>query len=248
MDGFVNLMAYGLKRRIKDFFIIVYSVVFPLLLIVLLGYLTTNFFKGDNRVTSNDYYTLVMLPFYLLTSTITVAYVAKDESLRKTAYRFIIAPIDKGAIVLSKILSCTIVIWLCAIFNLTVTRFLLGVKLGQSTFIILLMFLAETFASAAFGIFLGICINSFSAIKGILNIPLNIFALLGGVFFPVGSLGVTFDRMSYVSPCKWINRGLMAAVYDNNFNILIYTIVVCTAIGILFSVLSVISFKKEAFL
>jgi len=248
MNGFIKLMAYGLQRRMKDFFIIIYSIVFPLLEILLLGYLATNFFKGDSSITSNHYYTLVLIPFYLLTSIITVAYVAKDESLRKTAYRFIIAPIDNGAIVLSKVLSCTIVIWLCGAVNLLIVRVLLGVNFGSSTPIILLMFFTETFMASAIGIYLGICIKNFGTIQGILNIPLNIFGLLGGTFFPAGSLGDTFEKISYISPFTWINKGLIAAVYDNDITILIYSIVVTLVIAIVFSVLSVISFKKEAFL
>ena len=248
MDGFINLMAYGLNRRIKDFFVIVYCIASPLILIFLLGYLATNYFKGDGAITSNHYYTLVLLPFYLLTSIITVAYVAKDESLRKTAYRFIVAPIAPAAIVISKIFSCTIVIWLCSVLNLIITRLLLGVNFGNSTPIILVLFFVETFMASAIGIYLGICINNFETIKGILNIPLSIFGLLGGTFFPVGSLGPTFEKVTYVSPFSWINKGLIAAVYDNNSKILIYSIIVSFVIGIIFSILSVKLFKKEAFL
>lgn len=248
MNGFVNLMSYGLKRRAKDFFVIIYSVFFPLLMILLLGYLATNFFKGDSAITSNHYYTLVITPFYLLTSIITVAYVAKDESLRKTAYRFIIAPIDNAAIVISKILSCTIVIWLCSLVILLVTRIVLGVNFGVSTSIIMLMFFTETLMASAIGIYLGICIKSFGAIKGIINIPLSIFGLLGGSFFPVGSLGNNFEKITYISPFTWINRGLITAVYDNNYKLLIYSIIITLAIAMVFSILSVFTFKKEAFL
>lgn len=248
MNGFMNLMVYGLQRRIKDFFIITYCVVSPLVLILLLGYLATNFFKGDSSITSNHYYTLVVLPFYLLTSIITVAYVAKDESFRKIAYRFIIAPVDNSAIVLSKILSCTIVIWFFSSLNLLIVRVVLGVNFGSCTPIILLMFFTETLMASAIGIYLGICIKNFETIKGVLNIPLSVFGLLGGSFFPVGSLGDNFEKATYISPFTWINKGLIAAVYDNNIKILIYLIIITLVIAILFSVLSVISFKKEAFL
>lgn len=248
MNGFVNLMAYGLQRRIKDFFIITYNVVFPLLLIILLGYLATNFFKGDSSITSNHYYTLVLIPFYLLTSIITVAYVAKDENFHKISYRFIIAPIDNSAIVLSKIFSCTLVIWGCSIINLLVARVLLGVNFGKSTPLILLLFLTETLMSSAIGIYLGICIRNFDTIKGILNIPLSLFGLLGGSFFPVGSLGNNFEKITYISPFTWINKGLMTAIYDNNCTILFFSIAITIILALAFSVLSVITFKKEAFL
>lgn len=248
MTGFIKLMDYGLKRRMKDFFIIIYSIVFPLLQILLLGYLATNFFKGDGSITSNHYYTLVIIPFYLMTSMITVAYVAKDESLRKTSYRFIIAPIDGGAIVLSKIFSCAIVIWICSLINLLITRLVLRVTFGESALMIILMFFTVTLMASAMGIYFGLCIKSFETIKGILNIPLSIFGLLGGTFFPVGSLGNNFEKFTLISPFTWINKGVFAATYDNDYKILIYTIVATLVISVIFSILSIISFKKEAFL
>lgn len=248
MNGFANLMIYGLKRRMKDFFVIVYSVVSPLIMIFLLGYLATNFFKGDSAITSNHYYTLLIIPFYLLTSIITVAYVAKDESLRKTSYRFIIAPIDNSAIVVSKILSCTIVIWFCGIINLLVARILLGVYFGNNTAIIALLLFTETLMASAIGIYLGICVKNFSTIKGVTNIPLSIFGLLGGSFFPVGALGDKFEKVANISPLTWINRGLITAVYDNDYKIITYSIILTLLVAIIFSILSIISFKKEAFL
>jgi ABC-2 type transport system permease protein len=65
MRGFLTLLSFGLKRRIKDFFIITYSVAYPLILILLLGYIAVNFYKGDSSLTSYHYYTYVMLPFFI---------------------------------------------------------------------------------------------------------------------------------------------------------------------------------------
>ncbi|MDP4088948.1 MAG: ABC transporter permease [Bacillota bacterium] len=248
MNGFANLLAFGLRRRIKDFFIITYSIGYPLVMILLLGYISTNFFKGDSSVTSFQYYTLVLIPFTIFCSIITMAYVAKDESLYKTAYRFIIAPVSSKSIVLSKIISCTVVVWLCNMLLLIITKLLLGTHLGISAGAILFLLLAESLMASAVGIYLGLAFRNFKTLKGILNIPINIFALLGGVFFPVGALGPTFEKVSYISPLTWINRGIIAAIYDNNSTILQYATVITLIIGIVFTVLAVTAFKKEAFM
>lgn len=248
MKGFLTLLCYGLNRRSKDFFIIIYNIVFPLILILLLGYISTNFFKGDSSVTSNHYYTLVLLPYFIFCSIITMVYVAKDEKLYKTSYRFIIAPISNSALVLSKIVSCTIMVWICNLIVIVATRVLLGVNLGNSLPSLLLLFLTEAFMASAIGIFMGLSFKKFDTVQGILNIPINIFAILGGVFFPVGSLGDTFEKVSYISPLTWINKGVIAAVYDKSNTILLYSISLTLVLGLLFAVLSVTSFKKEAFL
>lgn len=248
MDGFIILLKYSLNRRIKDFFIIIYNIAFPIILILLLGYIAGNFFKGDSSVTANDYYTLVLMPYFIFCSIITMIYVAKDESLCKTAYRFIAAPVSKAAIVLSKIISCTAVVWLCNLLVIIFARFFLGVKLGDSLSMLLVLFLAEAFMASAAGIFIGLAATKFQSVQGIINIPINIFAILGGAFFPTGSLGSTFEKVSCISPLMWINRGIIAAVYDKNTEILTYSIILSAVLGVLFSILALFSFKKEAFL
>ncbi|GAA0710052.1 ABC transporter permease [Paraclostridium ghonii] len=248
MSGFLTLLSFGLKRRAKDFFILSYSIIYPLALIFMLGYIASNFFKGDNSVTSYDYYTFVLIPFFIFQNLIIMVYVAKDENLYKTSYRFIAAPIGNKAIVLSKIISCTIVMWLCTASVTIVTRLLLGVNMGKSLTMILLMFLTEIFMVSSIGIYIGIAFRNFDTIKGVLNVPINLFALLGGVFFPVGALGETFEKVSYISPLTWINKGIISIVYDNNSAILTYSIFVTLGLGIIFCILAVTSFKKEAFL
>lgn len=248
MRGFKALLTFGICRRIKDFFIIAYNIIYPLVLILLLGYISTNFFKGDDSITSNHYYTIVLIPYFVFSSIITMAYIAKDESLYKTAYRFIIAPIDKGAIVLAKIISCTLVIFLCTMVVMLVTRILLGVSFGSSLPLILVLFFVEALMVSAAGVYIGSSFKNFKVVQGILNIPIIIFALLGGVFFPVGALGETFEKVSYISPLTWINRGIISSVYDNNQSILLISIVITLILGILFSILSVVSFNKEGFL
>jgi ABC-2 type transport system permease protein len=177
-----------------------------------------------------------------------MAYVAKDESLYKTSYRFIAAPIGSKAIILSKIFSCTVVVWLCNLLVIIITRFLLGVSFGTSLPMVLLLFFTETLMASAIGIYLGTAFRKFERIKGILNIPLNVFALLGGTFFPVGALGGVFEKLSYISPLTWTNKGIIAAVYDNNTGMLMYSIILTLVLAIVFSIMAVSSFKKEAFL
>lgn len=248
MKGFNILLSYGFKRRIKDSFVIIFNVVYPIVLIMLLAYLATNYFKGDSSVTSSYYYVIVLIPFFIFTNMITAAYAAKDENINKTSYRFLIAPIDNAAIVLSKIISITVVSWGCNIVLLVIVRLLLKVNLGSSAMMILLLFLVENFMAAAIGIFLGVTIKNFNTIQGVLNIPIAVFGILGGSFFPVGSMGSTFEKVSYISPFTWFNRGIISSVYDKDQTILLYSIISTLAVGILFSIAATLSFKKEEFL
>ncbi|KHD35978.1 membrane protein [Clostridium acetobutylicum] len=227
---------------------IIYNIVYPMILILLYEYLAVNYFKGDKSITSSYYYVIVLIPFFIFTNIITMAYVAKDESLSKTAYGFLSAPIDNSAIVLSKIISCTVISWGCSLILLIISKVLLNVNFEGSTLKILILFFTENFMAASIGIFLGIAMKNFKTIKGILNIPISIFGVLGGCFFPVGSLGRTFEKVSYISPFTWINRGIISEVYDKSQTILVGTILVTLVFGIIFSIVASILFNKEVFL
>ena len=248
MNGFHTLLNFGFKRRIKDQFIIMYNLAFPLILILLLGYLATNFFKGDSNVTSNDYYSFVMLPFFVFSSIITMVYVAKDESLYKTSYRFLIAPISGFQIIMSKIISCTVTIWVSTLIVMIIIKILLGVSFSYGLSFVLILFFTEAFMASAIGIFIGYSFKNFETIKGIISIPINLFGIIGGTFFPIGSLGKTFMKVSYISPLTWVNKGIIALIYDKDSKLAIYSIIITLILGMVFSVVSVLAFKKEAFL
>ncbi|URZ01526.1 ABC transporter permease [Clostridium felsineum] len=248
MKGFLVLLIYGFKKRLKDSFVIIYNVVYPIIIIGLLSYLTSNYFKGDRSFTSKHYYFIVLMPFFIFSNIITTAYAAKDENLSKTSYRFLIAPIDSFSIVLSKIISCSIVLWILNALLLVSGMFLLGINFENSIPKVLLIFFTENLMASAIGIYFGIRIKEFSILQGILSIPIAIFAVLGGCFFPVGSFGNIFEKVSYISPLMWINKGIISAIYDRNETILTNCILVTLLIGIIFSVAAVFSFKKEVFL
>ena len=110
MSGFKVLFNMGMKRRLKDSFLIGYGTIFPLFLIAILGYMASNYFSGENGITSYYYYSMVIIPFCTFLGSVTLVYVTREESMHKCGERFIIAPISKISIILSKIIPSTIAI------------------------------------------------------------------------------------------------------------------------------------------
>lgn len=248
MRGFAALFKFGIKRRLKDSFIIGYSVLFPLMLIGALGYISTNFFDGKYGVSSFHYYTLVLIPLCIFMGMITMVYIAKEESSFKVSFRFISAPVDKESIVLSKIITSTISMSLWNIIVIVLVKFIFKVNFMGKGLQVILLLTCETFMVVTIGIFIGLCIKDFMAVKNIINIPIGLFGLLGGAFFPIGSLGKTFETISYISPLTWINKGLISMMHDNNFTLYIISVVMTMAVGIIFALVSMKFFKKEAFM
>lgn len=246
MKEFLNLLGHDLKRRRKDSFIIGYQIIFPIVMIVLLGYLSSESY--GSRFTGYHYYSVVMLPFCIAMAIITTAYAAKEDAYKKTAVRLLIAPVSNRHIVLARLISCTIVISIC---NLLVFGFaLLMFKLPATGNLIsvMIMLTAETFMICAIGLLIGFGMKNFIVIKNLLNIPVFLAAVLGGSLFPIGTLNHGWRLIMEISPLTWINRGMFLCIYDKNMMILWRSTIVLVCMGMVFTVLAVRLFKKEEFI
>lgn len=245
MKNFVPLFMLGLKRRSKDFFIIFYSVVFPIAIIALLGYLTSTSYGRD--FTSYEYYSIVMIPFCLLMGITSVAYAAVDEKRMKTSYRYLIAPISKSSLIISKFLSCVIVLTVCSIIVLLISRLMFHLPVNGNMVYLIILLLCESIAISGLGLFFGLASKNFATIQNFLNLPIMIFGFLGGAFFPVSSPNPILSFIVNLSPLTWINRGIMYCLYVSDATILLYTSTVLFIVGMLFTLLTIKYFKKEAF-
>ena len=248
MNGFKVLFYYGMKRRIKDSFLISYGVMFPLLLILILGYISTNYYSGENGITSYYYYALVTIPLCTFLSSITLMYVAREESLFKCGERFILSPVDRASIVLSKILPATISTTFYNFLLLLFCRFILKIDFKGKDLEMIVLLLILGFMSCAIGTFIGLCTKDFLSVKNLVSIPIMVMGILGGSFFPIASLGTGIEIISYFSPLTWINRGIFSMLNDNSMTLYILSVAIALVVGILFTIGAIIKFKKEAFI
>lgn len=248
MNEFKVLFKLNMKKRIKDSFLIGYGVTFPLMLIVILGYMATNYYSKDGTITSYYYYCMVTIPFCTFLSSITLIYVAKEESLHKCGERFIIAPISKTSIVLSKILPATISIAVYNLILLLICNFIFKVDFRGRFLEVYILIISLGFLSSALGTLIGLCSKDFMSIKNIVSTPILIMAVLGGSFFPIGSLGTVFETISYISPLTWINKGIFMMMNDNTLTVYITSLFITIILGLFFTISSIKFFKKEAFI
>lgn len=248
MNGFITLFNLGMKKRIKDSFLIGYGVMMPFFIIAILGYMGKNYYSGENGITSYYYYTLAVIPLCTFMSSITLIYTAREESLHKCGERFIIAPIGKEAIVLSKIIPSTISVTIYNIILMLACRFIFKVDFKGRFIEITILVFVLAFMSHAVGTFIGLCTKDFMTIKNIVSTPILIMGVLGGSFFPIGSLGKVVEIISYISPLTWINRGIFIMLNDNSMKIYTIALILILVLGIIFTISSINNFKKEAFL
>jgi ABC-2 type transport system permease protein len=215
-------------------------------MILLLGYLTSE--NYGTRFTGYQYYSLVILPFCIAMAIITAAYAGKDDAFSKTAVRLLVAPVSNLQIVLAKLFSCSIVISCCNLLVLLFSLLVLKLPVGKVILPVLLLLSAETFAVCAIGLFIGFGMKNFIVIKNLLNIPIAIAAVLAGAFFPIGSFSRGLGFMIKLSPLTWVNRSLFLCIYDSSQGLLLRTALVCAVVGVVFTLLAGILFKKEEFI
>lgn len=246
MSSLVALIYYDMKRRTKDGFILGYNIIFPVVLIFLLGYLLSGSYGKE--FTSYHYYTIVMLPFCVSMAMITAAYAGKDEAYKKTASRLLFAPISKSRIVISKLISCTILISFCNILVLLISKLVFQLPSLLKLIPVVVLLTAETFCICAIGLFIGLGMKNFILIKNVMNLPVMAAAILGGAFYPISSCHKGLNFVIYLSPLTWINKSIFLFLYDNKANILWNTVVILSLIGVSFTALTVLSFRKEEFI
>lgn len=246
MAGLFNLFCYDIKRRMKDSFLIGYNIIFPIVMIILLGYLTSE--NYGRKFTGYHYYTFVMLPFCISMAVITAAYVGKEDAYKRTAARILFSPVNPAHIILAKQFSCTIVMSCCNLFVLLFS--LLAFKLPIRHYILPLtgFLAAESFTVCAIGLFIGLGMKNFIFIKNILNIPICVAAVLAGAFFPIGTLNPRLAFIIKLSPLTWFNRSMLQVVYDGENRSMINTAMISIVIGIGFTILTVCLFKKEEYI
>jgi ABC-2 type transport system permease protein len=235
MNGFIPILYINISKRFKEGYALGYNVIFPLILIGLLGLMSKSTPHGG--ITSFQYYHVVMIPFCMLMSMITAAYAGKDDAFANTAKRVLLTPVGTPALVIGKVTACTIVITVFSFFTYLFLGLFIPVDFTKSGYVFIL-FTMLTFMSSAVGCLIGLSIKKFIHLKNIMNIPICILGIFGGSFFPY------YNNFSLMT---WINRSIFLYLYDNQSNLLIFLCGALCLVGIFIVTLTIYFFQKEEY-
>lgn len=241
MAVFMTELKMNIRRRLCDGFAVGYNIVFPVIMIGVLGVLCRNFSHGG--ISSYQYYTVVMVPFCTVMALITAAYAGKDDAYAKTAERVLLSPISVGELVAAKIISCTLVLFFCSIVTFVGAAFVTGIDLYGIGKIILL-YLGLAYATTALGTCIGLGMKNFMVVKNVINIPISLLGILGGVFFPMGTFHKFGQMAINLSPFYWIDRSIFLMLYDRKSESILFVSGVLFLAGIVCSLLAVCTFQK----
>lgn len=231
---FINLM--------KNPVWVVYTAVFPILLVLILGFLTRNSYGED--ITSYDYYGITMMLFIIFSSAMTAANAFMEERIKKTNMRIIYAPGSPSVIYLSKILATFAFTFLFHIVDLVVLAVFLKVTIRAWLQILILLGLAELF-SVLLGIMMCCLLKTEELTNQIISVVVPTVAVMGGLFFSVEGYGEILRKISLLSPAKWLSDSIFQIIYDNDFTLFFPVIMILSIGSLIMLVICKITFKKE---
>ncbi|HEX3021887.1 MAG TPA: ABC transporter permease [Lachnospiraceae bacterium] len=246
MNRFQAMTLFQVRRRAVDGFAIGYNIIFPIVLITILGSLLKG--KYDGVVSSYQYYTIVLIPFCTIMAIITAAYAGKEDAFCQTAIRVIMSPLSKGEIVLAKILSCTIVYSICNVVTLLIAKMIWKVSFQREFFPVVAILSVTAFCVSALGVLIGLGMKNFLTVKNVINIPISIFGVAAGTFFPLGTLDNGLQFLLNLSPLTWINRSIFLYLYDGSKDLLWTLVGIMLVVGATFTYLAMKCFRREEYL
>ncbi|MDD3412873.1 MAG: ABC transporter permease [Lachnospiraceae bacterium] len=245
MNKFKSMFYLNLRSRMRDGFAIGYNVIFPMIMIFLLGLLCKGAFQGE--ITGYQYYGVVIVPYCTAMAVVTAAYAGKDDAYAKTSDRIMIAPVSVFTIVISKIFAETVIFVGCTIGVLILEDILSGLEIFSYFLEFVVLYTSFSFLVAALGTYIGLGMKDFMKIKNFITIPISIFAILGGSFYRFGTLNQGFQLLINLSPLTWINRSIFLMIYDQKSQLLWLISGLMILIALIFTVLGIVLFKKEEY-
>lgn len=242
MRNLLLISKEDFKNLIKNPMWVFYGTLFPILLVVILGFLGKESYGND--VTSYDYYGITLMIYSIFTSGLTSANAFMEERIRKPNMRIIYAPGSVKSIYMSKIISSFAFSFLCHLFDMIVLCSIYHIHITVVPEIMILFGLTEFF-SVALGVMFCCIFKTEAMANQILGVVVNLFAIFGGLLFPMDGYGKVARGISYLSPAKWIRKTTFSMIYDNDFSWFYPTVLVLIFVIVAVFAVSNKTFKKE---
>lgn len=224
-----------------------YSIAFPFLMVLILGFLNSGNYGME--VNSYDYYGITMMIYIILNSSTIAANSFMEERLKKGNMRIIYSPLPKSFIYTSKILAAFIFSTLCNLIVIFFLYFFLNINFGGNNIgFVLIILLAFELFSSALGVLLCCIFKSESTTNQLLSIVINILALIGGLFFQLDGFGSVIEKLSYVSPVKWIVNTILQIIYDKNLSYFLPTTLILLVLSISTTLLCKVFYRMEDYI
>jgi ABC-2 type transport system permease protein len=233
-EDFMNL--------IKNPMWIFYATVFPILMVVILGFLTKD--NYGKEIGSYDYYGITLILYSLLSCGMTSANAFMEERIKKPNMRIIYAPGRVSSIFFSKIIATFVFSSIMHLFDMVLLCLVFSIHLAAIPQMILLFSLVELF-SITLGIMLCCIFKTEGMTNQILSLVVFLISIFGGLLFSMDGYGEVVRKICSLSPAKWFSNTAFQMIYDNNYSTLLPTVILLTVTIVVMIIISLLTFRKE---
>lgn len=196
---FKYLISIQLKKIIYNKNILMQFFCLPLLLILIIGYLTSNDFS--QTITSYQFYSTAVMLFMYVGYGINSSFAFIDRYNKCGNMRLLFVPLRIQWIYLSHIVSETVFGGITAVINLILIQLLFGVSYSN-LLLISITYIAIILLSNSVGILLSLIIDDAIIIEEIFTIAQVVLCIMGGCFFSIESIANVPSFVTYISPIK----------------------------------------------
>ena len=194
---------------------IFFSLMFPLLLVAILGFLTEGLY-GD-YFTSYDYYGVTFMLFSAMYAATFSANSFMEEKIKQANLRIVYSPIRNWFIPFSKIVATFIFTTIFYTIAAVICHLLFHIRFGSENLLqIWLLFIGMNLLFSCIGVLMCCIFKSEGVANQILSILTAALAMLSGFIFPIANLGETFVKISRWLPTAKVAQAVFEMIYDQN--------------------------------
>lgn len=166
---------------------------------------------SGNNISAFEYYAIAMIAMVMMFGINSGINVFREEQVRHTDVRLFIAPIKKSTAIIGNFLGAIFMQTVSLILLMVISNLFFGVHWGEYALVIFVIYFSLLFLSVALGMAVDVFSNGNPAANGAATILIQVFAFLGGAYFPTGD-----GLMSKLSPIGWVRIGVRDVLYNHD--------------------------------
>lgn len=169
----------------------------------------------DKQPSSVDYYAITMSTMIALYSALSASYLIRGEVSRRTYIRLYASPVSKKAIFTGKILSSTLINFLCVAVVVLFSKYVFQADWGSSYTAVFGLLFTEVLLAVSLGLACSYLFKD-GASHAILVIIIQIASFVGGAYAPIHTENGLLSYVVHFSPIYWSNQALMQVIFAGN--------------------------------
>ncbi|KAA9298514.1 MULTISPECIES: ABC transporter permease [Aerococcus] len=243
----LTIMQQDIINLLKNKPIMTYLLAYPMLLILVTGYVFSSNFT-DDLLSAYDYYGVTMMIYLSMATVIILPELLFGHQVKYANYRIIYSPMARYKVYLSKLIVSIAVSYAILASYILVFNAIGFVNYGgRDVLRILLLDLALVIFSITFGGAFCLLVKSEDLATKLLNLVINLLAILSGLFFPMTILGPKIARVTSFSPVSKVMSSFFAIIYDKDCTTLLPTTTTLMLSSLIFLIIIHLSYHPEDF-